>query len=120
LAKLSEPRNDLGLIMMYSPFSSNARRASRSSGKDILTSVRLRVLDDSTGGGAAVVAGLGAEVVTCTVGGLVIWPTASDFRDAETVLSSSCILAMEAFISSSRFRIKSIFSLSLPLTCNPL
>jgi hypothetical protein len=29
-------------------------------------------------------------------------------------------LAMEAFISSSRFRIKSIFSLSLPLTCNPL
>jgi len=120
LAKLSEPRNDLGLIMMYSPFSSNAMRASRSSGKDILTSVRLRVLDDSTGGGAAVVAGLGAEVVTCTVGGLVIWPTASDFRDAETVLSSSCILAMEAFISSSRVRIKSIFSLSLPLTCNPL
>ena len=88
LAKLSEPRKDLGLIIINSPFSSNERCASSSSGKDILTSVRLRVLDASIGTVGAgvgdatglsvetVTDGLGAETVMgldpevmCTVGG---------------------------------------------------
>ena len=69
-AKLSEPRNDLGLITMNSPFSSNDKRASRSSGNDILTSFKLRVLEPSEPGAGAVgeAVGLGAETVTVGLG----------------------------------------------------
>lgn len=72
LAKLSEPKNDLGLITMNSPFSSKERRASRSSGKDILTSFRDRVLEPSGDDVGAATAGdawgLGAETVTVGLG----------------------------------------------------
>ena len=98
LAKLSLPKNCLGLMIMYSPFSSKTSRDSRSSGKDIRMSSSVRVLL-STGGACIVEVSFGTEVGWVPVG-WVICPTASDFTDAETERSSSETLFSFWLISS--------------------
>lgn len=115
LAKLSLPRNCLGFMIMYSPFSSKVSRDSRSSGKDMRMSSSERVLFVSTGAGGAVV-GRGAEGVGVGEVGLVICPTASDLTEAETTRSSSETLFSFWLISSTFAKSWSSLSWSL-LTC---
>ncbi len=82
LAKLSEPRNCLGLMIMYSPFSSKLRRASSSSGKDMRMSSMLRCFEVSCGAvdregmgavgfGADVEGAVGVRVDVATVVGVL-------------------------------------------------